>query len=356
MRRIGLFCVAIVFISCAPLPPIPFITDADVAPPVVTDLSLNDPRTLEVTVNEAVELVSGPLHSEGIEVSDVDVGSRSVRFHFTEAPSAEHEHHVEAQIADEAGNHLRFVARFYGLNALLPAMVINELTTQGSGGHPDLVELRALTDGNLAGACLYEGTPENWEQRLIFPPLDVRAGDYVVVHFKPEGIPEEIDEVTAPDASGGKDACSTAWDFWVPDGSGLSGNNGVISLCRNPLGGYIDAVLYSNRTSDSDERYRGFGSRDVMERADALAAAGAWLPSGSDVAPGASPGPTPEPVQPGRPPLAPEDAVDPEPSTATRSMARSSSAEDTNRASDWHITPTRGLTAGETNTDEVHVP
>ncbi|MFW5744261.1 MAG: hypothetical protein ACOC2D_13380 [Spirochaetota bacterium] len=325
--------------SCAPLPPIPFVTDADLAAPVVTDLRLVSPVELEVAFDEAVSVVSEPLGSASVgkvTLRTAETPAPAVGFLFEAAPSPAAEHHVEAQVADVAGNHLRFVARFHGLNPMVPAMIINELTTQGSGNHPDLVEIRVLTDGNLAGACLYEGVPENWDQRYIFPSVDVVAGDYLVVHFKPEGIPEEIDEVDSRDASGGLDATPDGWDFWVPDGSGLSGNNGTIVLTENPLGGYIDAVLYSNRTSASDENYRGFGRRDVMERADALAAAGAWNFSGEAIAP--------------------EDAVDPDPSTGTRSMARGSDGADTNSRSDWHITPMRGLTPGTENTDEVYEP
>ncbi|MFW5688769.1 MAG: hypothetical protein ACOC1U_04275 [Spirochaetota bacterium] len=375
MKIFGLFCVVIVTVSCAPLPPIPFVTDADFTPPVILNMLLPSDRELEMHFDEPVRLVGEVIASGGVHVVSAEADDRAsgghlgapsrasasrgaaerapandvnnhqtetggargrVRFRFAAPPEPMTEHHVEAQVSDTSGNHLRFLAHFYGHNPMVPAMLINEFTTQGSGGHPDIVELRVLSDGNLAGVTLYEGVPENWEQRLVFPALDVTAGDYIVVHFKPEDIPEEHDELVSPDTSGGLDAHPDAWDFWVPEGSGLSGNNGVIALCENPLGGYIDAVLYSNRTSASDEHYRGFGSRKVMERADALFAAGAWRATG--------------------PLVAPEDAVNPEPSTATRSMARASSPEDTNTAADWHITPTRGLSAGFENTDEVYEP
>ena len=137
-------------------------------------------------------------------------------------------------------------------------------------------------------------------------------------------------------ASGGKDASDQAWDFWVPEGTGLSGNNGVLALCENPLGGIIDAVLYSNRTSDSDDRYRGFVSRAVLARAEEIWHAGHWIATGDWIRP--------------------EDAVDPEASTSTRSMARSSDSADRNVSGDWHITPTRGLSPGEPNTDQVYSP
>lgn len=344
MRKALLFCGVIATVSCAPLPPIAFLPDADLAPPVVVGLRFRSAAELEIGFDEEVSWIAGPESPDSVEVEDVAVEHSEddpvaqslavVRFSAPPSPAAEH--YVEAQVADVAGNHLRFVARFYGLNPFMPAMLINEFTTQGSGRNPDLVELRILTDGNLAGATLFEGVPGNWDKRFIFPSFDVVAGDYVVVHFRPQGIDEEIDETSSPDVSGGYNATPTGWDFWVRDGSGLSGNNGVIALTENPLGGYIDAVLYSNRTSESDERYRGFGSGKTMDRADELAAAGAWGYEG--------------------PAIAPEDAIDPDPSTGTRSMARGSAGTDTDHASDWHTTPTRGITPGAENTDEVHVP
>ncbi len=334
MRRLCAVWLAAAFVSCVPLPPLSFLEGADVAPPVVTELRLRSPVELEVRFDKPVRLVSGPLHAETVSVEAVSAIEDHLLFVFDPAPSPAQQHYVEAQVADAAGNNLRFVARFYGLNAMLPAMLINEFITKSSTNHGEFVEIRILTDGNLAGASLHEGTPDDWDQRFVFPSVDVEAGDYVVVHFRPQGIPEEINETTDTSASGGRNASAEAWDFWVEGGTGLSSNNGVLTLTENPLGGYIDAVLYSNRTSDSDERYRGFGSRKVMDRADDIVAAGAWVAAGSAVAP--------------------EDAIDSSLSTATRSMSRASDGRDTNSAADWHITPTRGSTPGGENTDEVY--
>ncbi len=334
----GAVVVVVLIASCAPLPEFPFAAHADLAPPRIVSLLFADPERLAVTFDEPCTVVEGSV-IPGETLADeihASVTDQTLTFLFGAPPDPAREHMVEAQVSDGAGNHLRFVARFYGVNEHLPELLINEFTTQGSGKHPDLVELRVLTAGNLAGACLYEGIAGDWSQRFVFPDVEVAAGDYIVVHFKPEGIPEEIDETTSTGLSGGYDAHPEAWDFWVPDGNGLSGNNGVLTLCENPVGGIIDAVLYSNRTSASDERYRGFGSTAVMERADALVAAGAWIaPEGA---------------------VRPEDAINPEDSTATRSISRMRTGSDTNSRLDWHITPTRGLTAGYENEDGVYEP
>ena len=327
--------IGIVTGGCARMPEFPFGSTADISPPVIVGIRLAEPCVLRVEFDEEVVVVpdsvswSDAIGSDGVAVSAI---AKSVDFRFESAPSPSEEHYVEAQVRDESRNHLRFAARFHGLNELLPAMVINEFTTQGSKTHPDLVEIRVLTAGNTAGACLFEGTSGDWSQRIVLPSIDVAPGDYIVVHFKPEGISAEVDETIRMDESGGIDATETAWDLWVPDGTGLSGNNGVISLYENPLGGLVDAVLYSNRTSESDERYRGFGSTRLRDQADEIVGEEHWIATGTLVAP--------------------EDAVNPEPSTSTRSMARSSDSVDTNRRDDWHITPTRGLSPGAPNTDE----
>jgi hypothetical protein len=209
---------------------------------------------------------------------------------------------------------------------------------------------------------LYEGTPNNYDDRLIFPAFPVSAGEFLVIHFKPEGIAEEVNETESKDLSGGLDASDLAYDFWIPEGAGISGNNGVISCYDRPGGAILDGVLYSNRTSDSDEKYGGFGTRDSWERAQELVADGGWLIAGEQVRP--------------------EDAVSPEGSTGTRSICRSAGAAgsadatgpgdagsgeadmvdtdtaavDTDTAADWHIVPTRGFTFGEENLDAIYSP
>ena len=120
----------------------------------------------------------------------------------------------------------------------------------------------------------------------------------------------------------------------LQDGKGLSGNNGVLSLYDRPGGKCLDGVLYSNRTSQSDELYRGFGSEETLNRAEELVLAGGWKPAGARVSP--------------------EDAVNPEGSTGTRSICRSSGSADTDSAEDWHIVPTRKATFGAENSDEVY--
>ena len=144
-----------------------------------------------------------------------------------------------------------------------------------------------------------------------------------------------VNETAEKDLSGGLDASYTAFDFWVNGGTGLSGNNGVITLLDRPGGSILDGVLYSNRTSQSDEKYLGFGTLTAMERALELEEMKGWICEENRVRP--------------------EDAVNPDGSTATRSLCRKREL-DTNSRNDWYIVPTRHASFGKENSEEEYVP
>lgn len=321
--------------GCTPLEDTVYFADQDFTPPTMRSLAATGPTTIvarfteEATAEEAFA-------SAALGAVETSSEGRKVRFE-TEHPGEIGEAYtLEAVVADSAGNTMSFVETVYGYNPAVPEILINEVTTQGSATHPDMVELRLLTAGNLGGLTLYGGAPHEHDGALTFPSVELPAESYVVVHFKPEGIPEETNETTDPAASGGLDATDTGWDFWVEGGSGLGGNNGAVSLYEQPGEMLIDALIYSNRTSDSDERYRGFGIKKALTMVDRVVEDGGWQPQGQAVAP--------------------EDAVNPEDSTATRSICRGSDGADTDTAADWHITPTSGYTFGAPNTDEQYVP
>ena len=337
--RLGILALAGAWLAvvgaCAPLEDTVYFADQDFTPPSIISLEVTGPTSIVARFSEDTTAERAFASSELGEL-EVEAAGTELTF-ITERPGEiGRPYQLEAVVADAAGNTMSFVETIYGYNPAVPDVLINEFTTQGSGNHPDVVELRLLSAGNLAGLTLYAGAPAEYDGRLVFPDLELPADSFVVVHFKAEDIPEEVNELDDPTASGGLDATDTGWDFWVEGSPGISGNNGAVSLYDQPGGNLLDAVIYSNRTSDSDDRYRGFGSKKALAMVDGVAADGGW------VAAGAQP--------------APEDAVDPEDSTATRSMNRASNPTDTDSAADWHIVPTSGYTFGAPNNDEVYVP
>jgi hypothetical protein len=324
-----------VLVSCGPLSGTR-APDVDLMPPHLQSVQSIGPGEISVSFDEDAGLSAEKTRiSPALVVREVTGPARSVLLRGQEQEPGLR-YLLESEARDARGNSASFVAEFYGYNSRVPRLLINELTPRGSGNHPDVVELKAVTAGNMGGAVLYLGSPASYDARLVFPPFEVAAGSFLVVHLKPAGDPGEVDERGDMAASTGFDAADTAYDFWMRDGKGLGGNNGVVSLFDRPGGTCLDGVLYSNRTAESDELYGGFGSAEMRARAEELAACGAWVPSGTRITP--------------------EDGVNPEGSTGTRSLCRSSESDDTNSARDWHIVPTRRSTIGVVNSDEVYVP
>ena len=336
LETISAILLLVLICGCGPLEDYRQFTDRDIQPPMFISMGTLNATTLELQFSEEIEANTEYLFIDpAIAISSVTVEGDRMEITFEHAMEAGGLFKIETTVSDLTGNSLTILSDFYGFNPNLPEIIINEFTTQGSTTNPDKVELLVLSEGNTAGMCIFEGVDTNWGQRKILPPIDVNEGDYIIIHFKPQGIDEEIDEIVSKDISGGLNVHPDAWDLWVDGGSGLSGNNGTITLFTNPRGSLIDGVLYSNRTSSSDENYRGFGSTAVMNKADRLFELGGWTAAVEIIAP--------------------EDAIDPEDSTATRSMCRNILFIDTNSKEDWHIVPTSNASFGEVNSDEIYV-
>ena len=334
MKRAAWCVLAAAVSAAAGCGPVPDTrpADCDLRPPLVQEVCAAGPREISLEFDEEATLVPGKISvTPPLAVEEVSGPARQVRVRGgPQTPGRLYT--LQAEARDSRGNSASFMADFYGWNGRVPRLLINELTPRGSGNHPDAVELKTLSAGNLGGVVLYQGTPGSFDTRFVLPAVEVSAGVFIVVHFKPSGDPSEVSESADMTASGGFDSSNAAWDLWVPGGKGLAGNNGVLSLYERPGGACLDAVLYSNRTSQSDEGYRGFGSDEMRGRAEDLVRDGAWKAAG--------------------PLVTPEDAVSPEGSTGTRSICRSSVSADTDGPGDWHIVPSRKATFGADNCDE----
>ena len=322
--------------GCGPFADPRAIITGDLQSPIYLGTRALSATVVEIDFHENVAATQSEYSCEpNLTLLGVSSEENVVTIDFADPMVPGDEYAVSGRVKDGAGNSMQFVTKLFGFNPHVPLLQLSEFTTRGSGKHPDCVELVALTGGNLAGVTIYEGTSEDWSERLVLPSVTVSENDYIVVHFKPEGIDAEVNETNSKTESGGYDANVSAWDFWVTDGNGLSGNNGVISIYSSPGGEILDAVLYSDRTSSSDEQYGGFGSRRLVRQAELLVSSGAWRSTDGTARP--------------------EDAVSPESSTGTRSICRRMGV-DTNSSTDWYIVPTRGATFGGDNTTAVYNP
>ncbi|HVO38183.1 MAG TPA: hypothetical protein VMV03_04060 [Spirochaetia bacterium] len=336
VRRFMLLIAVSCLSACGPVPDPRSSAPVDLHPPVVQSVCSTGSTEIVVELDEEASIAADKVRiTPALAVTATEAsGNRITVCSDAQAPGVSYQ--MEAEATDRSGNVASFMAEFYGYNPRVPRLLLNELTPRGTTDHPDLLEIKVISAGDMGGVVLYQGTPGSFDDRVVFPSFAVGAGSFIVVHWKPSGSPAEVNETSDVSASGGTDASPTGYDFWVAGGQGLGGNNGVLSLYERPGGKLMDGLLYSNRTSTSDEKYLGFGSAAMLARAQELVKDGGWRAAGVRVTP--------------------EDAVSPEGSTSTRSLCRSSTGADADAAADWHIVPTRKSSFGAENSDEVYVP
>lgn len=309
----------------------------DLQPPKLEGVHVHTANNIELCLDEKVSVIDQSLQlSAPLTLEKYDESECGVILTIREKMTPGSRYTISMTVVDENGNSLDIITNVYGYNDRVPEIVINEFTTRGSKSHPDIVELYLQSGGNIGGVTLYEGSATNWQSREVFPSLELEAGSYILVHLKPQGTTEagEQDETASASASGGFDAHETAWDFWVEGGDGLSGNNGALTLTTAPNGEIMDAILYTNRNSKSDSKYRGFGTAQNLGWAEELHDANQWNAAEAS--------------------LRPEDVVFVGYSTATRSVCRGSGSLDSNSKGDWHTVPTSGYSFGKQNSDDVH--
>lgn len=306
-------------------------------PPQLLGVACIDGGIIEVRFDKDA-WIDGPLPAvyPSMDVLGVEDGSRSVRILLSEEGRPGLRYTLEATVRDERGNTCSFLHHFYGFNPRIPGLLINEAVTAASTTIYTLAEIAVLSDGNMGGVTFFEGTKSFADKTFIFPSFEVRAGDFILLHFNTEGLPGEIDETQDMTSASGRGSSASAWDFWAPGTGNLSKDNDILSLYTNPGGELIDGLLYTSKVYEEGMKYNGFGTSLMFEKAAELVAAGGWKIGGS------------EPY--------PEDGFDPTGATSTRTICRNSSSGDTDAAGDWHIVPTGFRTPGEANSDEVYAP
>ncbi|MDR2552123.1 MAG: hypothetical protein LBD31_03010 [Treponema sp.] len=223
---------------------------------------------------------------------------------------------VTADILVEDGNKntLNVLASFRTRNSRMPAFVINEIRTAYSKPKVEFIELKILKGGNLGALRLFAAYDKGEEPLFEFPPVEVRTGEYIVVHTRSieEGLKDETG--TNLSASRGTDSSPGARDFWIPGAVKLHSTNALYGMDQDNR--IIDGVLLSN----SEYKWK----EPVAAAARLMADQGAWA--------GPEPG----------------DAFNSDGNTATRTICRTAQP-DSNSAADWYITVTSGATPGKAN-------
>ncbi|HAE22135.1 MAG TPA: hypothetical protein DCG47_07415 [Spirochaetaceae bacterium] len=325
---------------CVPELISPPFEPGDLRPPAVVDWRSSAARELRIAFDEAVRAELADFAcAEDVGIAAVQAGTdgRELVILLERDQEPGKAFSLSGLAFDLHGNATSFILPFWGHNPRPAGIAINELGSVASASHPDALEFYVKSAGNLAGLAFYVGLRGDYDHRYIFPPCEVAAGDFVVLHLRPQGIESERDELSDKGSSGGLDATPDAWDFWYrAGGGGLPDKNGALSLYDTPGGSIMDALLYSDRGADSTANYGGFGTASFQARATAIVEAGAWLKAADRVSPG--------------------DCASSLGITSTRTLNRGSDSKDSDHKDDWHIVPTSGISLGRVNSDAVYNP
>jgi hypothetical protein len=231
---------------------------------------------------------------------------------------------MDMLVEDKQGNTLNVLVPFRTRNNRMPPLLINELRLTASNPKTEFVELRAMGAGNLGALRLFAANKMGTVPLFEFPPAEVQAGEYIVVHTR--DYPEESGHVNETGNTGdskGTDALRGARDFWVPGTAKLLYDTDAIYLCDQD-GCVIDAVVLAGNGKKQNE--------DVTSAVGFLAGEGAWNSaetSGAAVSTG---------------------------HTATRTVNRVRTGTDTNSAADWFVGATSTASPGAVNTTTRYSP
>ena len=235
---------------------------------------------------------------------------------------------VDLLAEDEKRNTINVLVSFRARNNRMPDLVINELCTEyasvTAGRKAEFIEFKMKSDGNLGGMRVFiiGNSAAAKETIYEFSPVDVKKGDYVVLHLRTYD-PLSIDEYGSNlTASGGLNS-SAARDFWIPESSKLLHKTSMVYVLDQD-DSVINAVVISEKADP-------WWTKDYFaETAAFLFANNAWLSASGEV---------PEP----------SDAFISAGTTNTRTICRDETAENTNTAADWYITATSSATPGGVN-------
>jgi len=223
-------------------------------------------------------------------------------------------------VEDKDRNTLNVLVSFRTRNDHMPKLVINEIRTTLGSPKVEFIELKTLRAGNLGAMRLFAAY-EMEEPIFEFPPVDVKEGEYIVIHTRSiePGIVDETGDDLA--VSKGTEALTTARDFWISGTLKLHDTNAIYVMNQDDE--IIDGVLLLSGN------YKWKDS--VAAAAAEMVRKGVW--SGSE----------------------PGNAVKTDGNTVTRTICRDEKLGNSHSPADWYITVTTGATPGKPNNPDRYV-
>ncbi|QTQ12282.1 hypothetical protein HRI96_08770 [Treponema parvum] len=152
------------------------------------------------------------------------------------------------EIEDKNGNTLTFSSPVIGFNPRAARVVFSEIQDRSTEkGGVEFIELYVLEPGNLSGLVISSAN-DGKDYDVCLPPVEVDAGDFVVVHLRNSGdgcISEYGDDLELSTAQGS----SSSRDIWIVNtDSRLGSTQDVLLLEDSNRSLLIDAFLYTKNS------------------------------------------------------------------------------------------------------------
>ena len=190
-------------------------------------------------------------------------------------------------VQDACGNTLTITVPFSGYNGRVPRIAISEIhiansKTAKNNWRAEYAELLVLTDGNLSGlelVCTGSYTSKNGDAGIYkFPPLEVKAGEYVTVHLcKNESYSGmNDDEENNLCISKSPDSSNLAMDLWADNESSVTKTSDAVLVQNSADSSILDAVLFVQESSSGKRTEWKTGTKEWLG---AIAESGLWQQS-----------------------------------------------------------------------------
>ena len=237
-------------------------------------------------------------------------------------------------VEDSKMNTLNVIVPFRTRNDRMPVLIFNELRTEYSKPKVEFVEFVSQGKGNLGAMRLFVAGHSLSTPAYEFPPVEVEAGEYIVLHLRT--LEEDCLDETGKDisCSGGTEAQSTARDFWLPGTKKLLHKTDALWLVDQD-DRIIDAILLSEKPDAK------WSSDKAAEAAALFGGKKAWVPLRDDSKNG---------------PPVPSDAVITAGTTNTRTICRDENLPPKPCAGSWYITAASSATPGRANNPKRFTP
>ncbi|GMO49102.1 MAG: hypothetical protein Ta2G_05660 [Termitinemataceae bacterium] len=300
--------------------------------PMFTNYKVVSGTQVDFAFSTSVKVVSVSFTPETPVASTQD--GKSVSVNFVSDQSGGKKLTADILVEDDSGNTLNVLVPFRTRNDRVPVFVINEVRTGLSKPRCEFIELKTKTAGNLGALRLFIASTSNDEPIYEFPPVEVRANEYVVLHLRtyPEqlGCVDELGENLNTAYMSGtaivqRETQNTARDLFVPQNKKFLHDADVVYILDQD-DKIVEALAFSNEEKSWTK------NANLSKAAEFLAKGGAWL-SASGV-----------PVK--KPEFA--DAVFSAGATYSKTICRKEAASDTNTSKDWYVS-TQGNSPGMEN-------